>query len=84
MEEPARGPSAANAAAAAAEAAAKEEAATAAHPSHRNGRLEGDRDEHRVSRMKQDSRTVSSHAGWFRLAGCAGTRAGVRVGEHVV
>lgn len=26
--------------------------------------------------------TVSSHAGRFRLAGCAGTRAGVRVGEH--
>ena len=47
MEEPVRGPSAANAAAAAAEAAAKDEAATAAaaHPSHRNGRLEGDRDE---------------------------------------
>lgn len=26
--------------------------------------------------------TVSSHAGRFRLAGCAGTRAGERVGEH--
>lgn len=75
VEEPARGPSAANAAAAAA--AAKEEAAkaAAAHPSHRNGRLGGDRDE--LPRPTQDSFVTR-----LRLAGCAGTRAGVRVGEH--